>query len=597
MGVAEDGGQEGITERVAAIMAADAVGYSRLMADDEKATIAALDRARAVFVEHVEGNHGRVVDTAGDSVLAVFETTNGAVRASVAIQAGLTALNEGVLEPRQMLFRIGIHLGDIHEKADGTIYGDGVNVAARLEALSEAGGITVSDSVHGSIRDRLDVGFEFLGEHEGKNLRTPVRAFRMAGEQTAPQPSAQATDGPAPVRSEGPAIAVLPFANLSPDAEQAYFADGIVEEIITELSRFGDLRVLGRISTLQYKDHAVDVREIGHELDVDYVLEGSVRRGGDRLRVTAQLLDAKGGGHLWAETYERDLKATDIFDIQDDITAQVAGNVGGAFGAVARERMQHLRRSRTDNLAAYDSMRMYHQWLGTFDHTDYHAARRALESAVEIDPSYADAWAGLSSIYACEVTLFYELHSDSLDRALRAAERAVQLAPDHMIGHRTLAHARLLRREDGAFLEAAERTLSINPNDVKNMGIIGMYFCFTGEWDRGLTLLETATERLPRGATFSRVIEYLDHYRKGEFDHALTIANNSVGIGREADYLFVAAASGELRRDDEARASRDDLLRVCPTVLEYFSLTRHRAFDFVVGGLRKAGLDISEQPS
>ena len=394
--------------------------------------------------------------------------------------------------------------------------------------------------------------------------------------------------------SDTPSIAVLPFANLSDDPEQAYFADGIVEEIITELSRFGDMHVRGRISTLQYKDRAVDVRQVGRELGVDYVLEGSVRRGGDRLRVTTQLLDAKGGAHLWAETYQRDLTAGGIFDIQDDITVQVVGEVGGVYGAVARERMSRLQRGRTDNLAAYDSMRLYHQWLATFNVANYRAAREALEAAAKIDPSYADAWGGLSSLYACEVTLFYILSPDSLDRALDAALRAVHLAPDHAIGHRTLAHARLLRREDKAFFEAVERALTVNPNDMQHMGILGIYLCFAGQWDRGLGFLEAATTRDPLAARVSRVIEYLDHFRQGEFDQALAVARDSVGVGREPDCLFVAAACAELGHMDEAGAALDALFRLCPNVEEYLGLCRHRTFDFIIGGLRKAGLDVPE---
>jgi TolB-like protein/Tfp pilus assembly protein PilF len=393
-----------------------------------------------------------------------------------------------------------------------------------------------------------------------------------------------------------PSIVVLPFANLSGDPEQEVFADGIVEEIITELSRFGELRVMGSLSMPRYKDRAADVRDVGRDLGVDYVLEGSVRRDGDRLRVTTQLLDAQGGAHLWAETYQRDLTANDIFDIQDDITAQVVREVGGVYGAVARERMNRLRRDRADNLAAYDSMRLYHQWLSTFDDGDYCAAREALEAAVKIDPSYADAWGGLSSIYACEVTLFYILNRDSLDRALVAAQHAIHLAPDHAIGHRTLAHARLLRREDTAFFEAVERAITVNPNDMQHLGIVGIYLCFAGDWDRGLALLETATARDPLSARVSRVIEYLDHYRKGEFDQALAIADDSVGIGREADYLFVAAACGEMGRLDDAHGALEALFRLCPDIMEFLSLYRHRAFDFILDGLRKAGLNIPDRP-
>jgi adenylate cyclase len=316
-------GPEATRERVAAILAADAVGYSRLMADDEPATVAALDRARAVFAEHVQGNQGRVVDTAGDSVLAVFETTTGAVRASIAIQEGLAELIAPLPEDRRMPFRIGIHLGDIIEKTtDGTIYGDGVNVAARLEALSEPGGITVSDSVHGSIRERLDVGFALLGEHRGKNLKSPVVAYRLlpdgATRSAKPQqrrwlvPGLAAAllavvaiawltifRGPAvetaspdrmafPLPAE-PSIAVLPFDNLSGDPAHDFIADGLSENIIATLAQARGMLVIARNSTFTYKGKAVKVQQVAEELGVQYVLEGSVQIAGENIRVTAQV--------------------------------------------------------------------------------------------------------------------------------------------------------------------------------------------------------------------------------------------------------------------------------------------------------------------
>ncbi len=274
------------TERVAAILAADAVAYSRLMADDEKATIAALDRARAVFAKHIEANQGRVVDTAGDSVLAVFDTTNGAVRASVAIQDELSALNEGVPEPRQMQFRIGIHLGDIHEKADGTVYGDGVNVAARLEGIADPAGIIVSDMVHGAVAGRVNAAFADIGEHEVKNIAKPVQAYRVMAEgAVVPEPSRPrprfrhlaivvvilllglpamlwqwwqnpviepAPGGPILAMDSGPTIAVLPFDNLSGDPDQEYFADGITDTMITDLSKVRKLGVIASNSTFAY---------------------------------------------------------------------------------------------------------------------------------------------------------------------------------------------------------------------------------------------------------------------------------------------------------------------------------------------------------
>ena len=288
--------------KLAAILAADVVGYSRLMGDDDRATMDMLNVCRDVFRAHISDHDGRVVDTTGDSVLATFESVVEAVRCAVDVQSEVADRNGALPEHRRMEFRIGINLGDVIVQDDGTIYGDGVNVAARLEGLAEPGGAVISEDAYRQVEGKIDMDFHDIGEHDVKNIARPIRAYRLLDTKAAKRQSAHTEAPPEPILSDGPALAVLPFANLSTDPEQAFFADGIVEEIITELNRFGDLRVLGRISTLQYKDSAADVRDVGRDLDVEYVLEGSVRRGGDRLRVTAQLLDARGGGHLWAET-------------------------------------------------------------------------------------------------------------------------------------------------------------------------------------------------------------------------------------------------------------------------------------------------------
>ena len=351
-------------QRLAAILAADVAGYSRLMGDDERATIATLNQFRAIFREHIEANQGRVVDMAGDSVLAIFETAAGAVLTGVAVQTALAEKNEELAADRRMVFRIGVHLGDIHQQDDGTIYGDGVNVAARLESLAEPGGICVSDMARGAVKGHLDLDFADLGEQTVKNIAEPVRAYRIlakgevapagARKRTpiylvaaavvvlaivgvgwwqfggAPEPEVvELAPGELPPVPSGPAIAVLPFDNLSGDREQEYFADGLAEDILTRLTAFLDLKVIARNSSFQYKGTAVDVREVGRELGADYVLEGSVRRDATSIRISAQLLDARDGSHVWAETYDRDLSVASVFAIQDEITEHVTAAIGG----------------------------------------------------------------------------------------------------------------------------------------------------------------------------------------------------------------------------------------------------------------------------
>src|SRR6185503_11824270 len=317
-------GRHGLTElkqRLAAILAADVTGYSRLMASDDRATVVSLDAARRVFRAQIEANQGRVIDMAGDSVLAVFETAIGAVQAALRVQQELGLSSKDVPEDRRMRFRIGVHLGDVIEKADGTVYGDGVNIAARLEGLCAPGGITVSESIRTAVRGKVEAGFEDQGEQKVKNIPDPVRAYRVKvdGEAAPTAGAAAREDGDAP--RDKPSIAVLPFANMSGDPEQEYFSDGITEDIITDLSKLSGLLVIARNSSATYKGRAVDVRQVGRDFKVSHVLEGSVRRAGERVRITSQLLDAATGHHVWAERYDRDI--ADIFTVQDEITREI----------------------------------------------------------------------------------------------------------------------------------------------------------------------------------------------------------------------------------------------------------------------------------
>jgi adenylate cyclase len=287
--------------RLAAILAADAAGYSRLMAIDDQATLAALDAARTVFREQAEAQQGQIIDTAGDSVLAVFGTAAGAVAAALAIQAQVDELAHAEPEDRRLRFRIGIHLGDVIEKADGTVYGDGVNIAARLQALAEPGGIAVSDSIRSAVKGKADAVFTDLGEQAVKNVADPVRTHAVVSAQGA-LAAATGVDLCAPVPGFGgrPAIAVLPFANLSGDPGQEYFADGLAEDILTRLALWRWLPVIARNSSFSFKGRAVVVKALGRALGARYVLEGSVRKAGNRVRVTGQLIDAETGHHLWA---------------------------------------------------------------------------------------------------------------------------------------------------------------------------------------------------------------------------------------------------------------------------------------------------------
>jgi TolB-like protein len=317
------------TRRLAAILAADVVGYSRLMGADEEGTHNALKQLRPEVVDPKIGEqHGRIVKSTGDGLLVEFASVVDAVRCAVALQRAMTARNANVPADRCIEFRIGINLGDIIIEEDD-IYGDGVNIAARLEALAEPGGICVSRIVHDQVRDKLDIAFEDRGEQQVKNIARPVHVYRIPTVRNSPAKAAL----PLP---DKPSIAVLPFANMSGDPEQEYFADGMVEEIITALSRIRWLFVIARNSSFTYKGHAIDVKQVGRELGVRYVLEGSVRKAGSRVRITAQLIDATSGAHLWADRFDGSLE--DVFELQDQVALSVAGVIEPALQAAEMRR-------------------------------------------------------------------------------------------------------------------------------------------------------------------------------------------------------------------------------------------------------------------
>ncbi|HET7526761.1 MAG TPA: adenylate/guanylate cyclase domain-containing protein, partial [Burkholderiaceae bacterium] len=373
-----------LKQRLAAILAADVAGYSRLMAADERATVQSLDAARALFRSCIQSHQGRVIDMAGDSVLAVFETAAGAVLAALDVQQEIEAALDGVADDRRMRFRIGVHLGDVIEKGDGTVYGDGVNIAARLEGLALPGGITVSDAVECALRNKVSARFVDQGEQSVKNIAHPVRAFRV--QAVAPTaPAAAARDDPF---ADKPSIIVLPFVNMSGVPEQEYFADGLTEDILTDLSRFRELFVISRNTSFKYKGQAVDVKKVAHDLGVRYVVEGSVRKAGNRVRITVQLIDAASDRHVWAERYDRELE--DIFDIQDEVTSAIVATLPGRLEADARSRAE---RKPPANLAAYECVLEAKVLHHRSNRAENERALGLIHRAIELDPRYAHAHA------------------------------------------------------------------------------------------------------------------------------------------------------------------------------------------------------------
>jgi adenylate cyclase len=494
-----------LKRRLAAIFAADAAGYSRLMAADDRATVAALDAARAVFRKEIESNDGRVVDMAGDSVLAVFETATGAVVAAIAVQAEINAMASSTPETRRMQFRIGVHLGDVVEKADGTVYGDGVNIAARLEGLADPGNIAISDMVYGAVRDRIAARFEDAGEHSVKNIARPVRAYRVCGMDEVVRASTTDArnsttvgkfDLPLP---DGPSIAVLPFTNISGDPEQEYFTDGITEDIITELSRFRYLFVIARNSSFSYKGKSPDIRQVGKELGVRYVLEGSIRRAGNRIRVTAQLVDTISGSHVWADRYDRVLE--DIFAVQDEVMACIVAAIAPQIDIAEELRARYRPRNLSAHEVATRGIAMVRRaWLAT-DRTATDQALQLARESLAIDSECMLGLFVLSLAQWQKVVLKTAADRDGAwHEGMDAAKRLITLHKSYF-GHGVqallLACAPSGPRWDDALLEA-RAAYQGNPHDCWVASIYGMALSNSGNPQEGIRVLEDVLWRSPR---------------------------------------------------------------------------------------------------
>jgi adenylate cyclase len=604
-----------IKQRLAAVLAADVAGYSRLMGDDERATVAALDASRDIFRDHVSGHGGRVVDTAGDSVLAVFELATAAVEAALAIQEALVERNAPQPEARRMRFRIGIHIGEVLTKPDGTIYGEGVNIAARLEAIADAGGICISDMVHGAVRSGIDKTFDDLGDQEVKNIAEPVRAYRLvlsAEPPAAPRrrlPLALAAavaalgvivvagwwllqtepEATAPPRAER-SIAVLPFTNMSGEAEQEYFADGISEDLITELSRFEGLLVIARNSSFRFKGQAVDVTEVAKALGVRYVLEGGVRRTGERVRITAQLIDADTGGHLWAERYDREL--TDVFAVQDDVTRQIIAALQAELGGLTPTRgFKQL----TENHEAYDLFLRARVEKERRTEAAALRARDLLNQAIALDPTFAAAYAELSDAQHLAVFYGWEIPDATLDAAMRNAEKAVALD-----GGLPIAHAQLGRRQYlvGKFEESAmslNTAIALDTNYATGYAALAALYAYTGEYALAQGMADKAG-RLDPYAVRPFLYKGIAAFAQGEYDKAIVALTEGVNLnpGFGAAYQWLTAAHAHAGDDDAAREAAANVLRTSPKFYEgltRFPFTDPSVLARLFEGLRKAGLD------
>jgi len=588
--------------RLAAILSADVAGYSRLMGDDERATLNTLNAYRAVFRDHVGKRDGRVVDTAGDSVLAVFDSVVEAVQCAVDVQADIEPLNADLPEARRMLFRIGVNLGDVIVQDDGTIYGDGVNVAARLESLADPGGVNISGSVHDNVLGKLDLGYEFLGDKEVKNIAKPVRVYRaeLGTGETGLQPTVVAPE------AERPSIAVLAFENLSGDAEQEYFADGIAEDLITELSRLRWLFVIARNSTFAYKGQSPDVRRVGKELGVRYVVEGSVRKGGERVRITAQLIDAATGKHIWAERYDRDL--SDIFALQDEITETLVAALQAEVGEFERERAH---RKPPDSLDAWESYQrgLWHLWQ--INAKDMAEARRLFQRAGDLDPNFAQAFAALGYTLFLQVVFSYaDSPLEDLELALRLANKAVALDDKEAMAHLALGRVQTLRGEYDAAIAELRTAIDLNPSSALARHGLGLALMLTGQLDEAISEFDAAIRLSPRDPYVWAFYAYRAwaSVLLGDYEAAVEDARRAIRhpAANFWPHGFLASALALVGRREEAKIALDKLLELKPdfspdgfmAVLSPLNPEALRPLlKTWIDGLRKAGLDIPDEPA
>ncbi|TIP95713.1 MAG: hypothetical protein E5X58_01555 [Mesorhizobium sp.] len=540
--------------RLATILAADVVGYSRLMELDEERTYSALRACRITIAGLIEKHGGRIFGGAGDSLVAEFASPVEAVRAGFEIQSDLAGATLDLPEGHAMQFRIGINLGDVMVDRED-LFGDGVNVAARLEALADAGGICISGNVHEQVEGKLRFGFEDLGFHELKNITRPIRVFRARFGPTAP-----AIRTAARLSSTKPSIAVLPFDNMSTDPEQVYFSDGITEDIITELARFRQLFVIARHSSFRYRDKAADVLRIGRELNARYVVEGSVRRSGDRIRISAQLIDAATGTHVWVERY--DSRLTDLFSIQDEVTKRI---VVALAVRVEEEDWAKARRKPPDRMQAYDFWLRGKRSLDLYTREGNLEARQLFEKALEIDPDYARAHAGLALTY--DRGGFYSAWDanpkTSLQKAESHAKKAVALDDTDPLPHVILGWVHHGRREFDRAKEHLERAMAINPNDADTLAKSALALAWSGDGAAVIELAEAAIRLNPHFPGWYQCFLAGCHLCAGRYAEAVTIWERIPDATPETRAML-AAACVFLGRLEDAQRHMAEFIRAYP---------------------------------
>ena len=579
-----------LPRKLAAILYADVAGYSRLTGEDEDATHRALSEYLDLISATVESHSGQVMHYAGDAVLAKFDAVVDAMSAAVAVQNELKACNADVPDERKVQFRIGVNLGDVIEDR-GDIYGDGVNVAARLEALANPGGICISESVRTAVGKKLNLNYEDMGEQEVKNIAEPVRAYRV---ELEPDKTAAAPSKSVDAVLNRPAVAVLPFTNMSGDAEQEYFADGLTEDIITMLAAWRSFPVIARNSTFAYKGQVPDVRQVANELGARYVLEGSVRKAGNQLRITVQLIDANTGHNLWAEKFDRNLE--DVFSLQDEIAQRTGAIVGPELGRAEQNRSVV---KKPKNLDAWGYYQRGMSLLYQYTKEENGEARKMFERAIELDPNYSQPFTGLAHTYQLDVLLEYtDCREDSIAKLFEAARRAVALDETDSMAHVMMCFAcRWSRQHDMAVAEA-ETAVELNPSNAFAHFHLGNVLDLAGRTENAIPNMEKSLQLNPRdtGMHFLMSVLARAHLNARRYEEAIGWARKA--IHRRPDHprahAILAIGLAHLGRRAEARTALDECESIRPGFAERWALLRQYRNpadnEHILDGLRKAGL-------
>ncbi len=581
--------EERVQRRLAAILAADVVGYSRMMSSDESATLSRLKSLRSeVFDPKIEQYGGRIFKTTGDGALAEFGSAVGAVQCSVEIQRELAQRNSDALEDQRMALRIGISLGDVVVDGDD-LYGNGVNVATRMEGLAEPGSICVSGNVQEHVGNTLDVALEDLGEQIVKNIDRPVRCYRV---QLEPDGTTRSRSLQLP---DKPSIAVLPFTNMSGDPDQEYFSDGISEDIITALSRIRQFFVIARNTTFTYKGKSVDVQTVTRDLGVRYVLEGGVRKAGNRVRITAQLIDGDTGNHIWAERYDRELE--DIFAVQDEITTTVVGAIGPELERAEQER---ARVKPPEDLHAWDLFQRGMWHLYRRSEKDLDTSLELFQQAIDQAPDLAVAQAGAEEACFLKISSGYSDVNDGLRaRMLAFGRRAVELDDLDAFTHLALGRALNLQGENEEAIATLEMAVRLNPSFASAHYALGWAMIWGGHTSQAVSHIETAMRLSPHDPAFGQFLIRLSEVNLFERrpEDAIEWARKSLRQPntQNSRWVLFASSLAQAGQTEEAHQAVESLLRLTPgytiaTARDIWRLADAATKEYVLDGLRKAGL-------